>query len=182
MLPVLEAAEELAVDLEHHHLESFLGITCLMQVSTRDADFILDTLSLGPQLAQLAKIFENPNVVKVLHGADSDVLWLQRDFGIYIVNLFDTGRACRALGMPAGYASLLQHYCGVKTDKRFQMADWRQRPLSEEMAVYARTDTHYLLHLYDCLKVDLERKTQQQGSPAGQLLRQVWDTSKRVAL
>ena len=24
-------------------------------------------------------------------GADSDIIWLQRDFGIYVVNLFDTG-------------------------------------------------------------------------------------------
>jgi len=28
-----------------------------------------------------------------MHGADHDVLWLQRDFGLYLVNLFDTGQA-----------------------------------------------------------------------------------------
>ena len=28
----------------------------------------------------------------MLHGADRDVVWLQRDFGIYICNLFDTGQ------------------------------------------------------------------------------------------
>lgn len=27
-----------------------------------------------------------------MHGADRDVLWLQRDFGIYVANLFDTGQ------------------------------------------------------------------------------------------
>lgn len=31
-------------------------------------------------------------IVQVLHGADSDIAWLQRDFGLYIVNLFDTGQ------------------------------------------------------------------------------------------
>ena len=30
--------------------------------------------------------------MQVLHGADSDVKWLQRDFGLYIVNMFDTGQ------------------------------------------------------------------------------------------
>ena len=54
----------------------------------------------------------------MLHGSDSDVVWLQRDFGIYIVNLFDTGQAARVLGFPsAGLAYLLSHFCGVKVSK-----------------------------------------------------------------
>lgn len=27
-----------------------------------------------------------------MHGADRDIVWLQRDFGIYICNMFDTGQ------------------------------------------------------------------------------------------
>ena len=54
-------------------------------------------------------------VLKVLHGARSDVEWLQRDFGIVIRNMFDTYEACRVLGMSAkGLGNLLQHYCGVE--------------------------------------------------------------------
>ena len=30
------------------------------------------------------------NHLKVLHGCDSDVEWLQRDFSVYLVNVFDT--------------------------------------------------------------------------------------------
>lgn len=53
--------------------------------------------------------------MKVLHGADSDIVWLQRDFGIYVVNMFDTGQAARVLAFPsAGLAYLLSHLCGVK--------------------------------------------------------------------
>jgi exosome complex exonuclease RRP6 len=36
--------------------------------------------------------------LKVLHGAESDILWLQQDFSLYIVNLFDTYHASRVLG------------------------------------------------------------------------------------
>ena len=51
----------------------------------------------------------------MLHGADSDIVWLQRDFGIYVVNLFDTGQAARVLAYPsAGLAYLLSRMCGVK--------------------------------------------------------------------
>lgn len=35
---------------------------------------------------------------QVLHGANSDVVWLQRDFGLYIVGLFDTYHATKVLG------------------------------------------------------------------------------------
>jgi len=43
----------------------------------------------------------------------------------------------------------------MQADKRFQLADWRARPLTEEMLHYARSDTHYLLYCYDRLKVPL---------------------------
>jgi cation-transporting P-type ATPase D len=31
-------------------------------------------------------------VLQIFHGADNDVLWLQRDFHIYVVNMFDTAK------------------------------------------------------------------------------------------
>lgn len=57
-----------------------------------------------------------------------DVQWLQRDFGLYIVNLFDTGQASRVLDFPSySLAFLLKHYCSVIADKKYQLADWRLR-------------------------------------------------------
>ena len=37
--------------------------------------------------------------MQVLHGAESDIIWLQQDFNLYIVNLFDTYHASKVLGM-----------------------------------------------------------------------------------
>jgi len=102
LVDLLEGVSEFAVDLEHHDYRSFQGFLCLMQISTRTEDFLVDTLALRAHVSKLAKVFANPNIVKVLHGADSDVAWLQRDFGIYIVNLFDTGQAARVLGNKRG--------------------------------------------------------------------------------
>lgn len=51
----------------------------------------------------------------MLHGCDWDVLWLQRDFGIYIANLFDTGQATRVLQHKQfGLASIMERYAGIK--------------------------------------------------------------------
>lgn len=41
--------------------------------------------------------------------------WLQRDFGIYVINMFDTGQAARVLQYPGlGLKYLLQHFCSVQ--------------------------------------------------------------------
>lgn len=45
--------------------------------------------------------------------------------------------------------------CVPQADKQYQLADWRVRPLGPELLHYARSDTHYLLYIYDCMKVPL---------------------------
>lgn len=99
-----------------------------MQISTRTEDFLIDTLALRAHLHLLNECFTNPNIVKVLHGAKMDIEWLQKDFGVYVVNLFDTYHASHALEMGGhGLAYLLQHYCNIHVDKKYQLADWRIR-------------------------------------------------------
>ncbi|TYI47734.1 hypothetical protein E1A91_D13G195000v1 [Gossypium mustelinum] len=153
----LRNVDEFAVDLEHNQYRSFQGLTCLMQISTRTEDFIVDTLKLrihiGPYLRE---VFKDPMKKKVMHGSDKDILWLQRDFGIYLCNLFDTGQASRVLKLERNSLEhLLQHYCGVTANKEYQNADWRVRPLPDEMLRYAREDTHYLLYIYDLMRIKL---------------------------
>ncbi|XP_061184893.1 exosome complex component 10-like [Saccostrea echinata] len=156
ILDRLRKEEILAVDLEHHSYRTFQGITCLMQISTATEDFLIDTLSLRNDLSPLNEILTNPAVVKVFHGADSDIDWLQRDFGLYVVNMFDTGQAARVLNHARfSLAHLMEHYCNVTTDKQYQLADWRIRPLPEELMQYARDDTHYLLYIYHRMKQEL---------------------------
>uniref|UniRef100_A0A8C7WQJ6 Exosome complex component 10 n=1 Tax=Oryzias sinensis TaxID=183150 RepID=A0A8C7WQJ6_9TELE len=170
---------EFAVDLEHHSYRSFLGLTCLMQISTRDEDFIIDTLELRSEMYILNEAFTDPTIVKVFHGADSDIEWLQRDFGLYVVNLFDTHQGSRALHLARNSLDhLLRHFCNVDSDKRYQLADWRIRPLPNEMVQYARTDTHYLLYIYDCVRAQLLDSN--HGQPG--LLQSVWNKSKDISL
>jgi len=177
----LNCVKEIAVDLEAHSYRSFSGLTCLLQLSVRTngrmENFLIDTLAIPPKQTHkaLAALFANPDVVKVLHGAEHDVLWLQRDFSLYIVNMFDTGQACRALGLKAGYSFALKHFCGVATDKTHQLSDWRQRPLPENLQQYAITDTHYLLFIYDCARRALCESATSSVSA-------VLDASKRICL
>ena len=129
----------------------------------------------------MKKVMENPSIVKVMNGADMDTKWLQRDFNIHIHNLFDTYRAARKLGMAKlSYAYLLTHYCSVTTDKTYQTADWRQRPLPQEMLHYARMDTHYLLEIFDRLRSDLHQKALSMGLIPNEVFIEVYSASHEV--
>ena len=110
-----------------------------------------------------------------------DTKWLQRDFNIHIHNLFDTYRAARTLGLPKlSYAYLLTHYCSVTTDKTFQTADWRQRPLSQDMLHYARVDTHYLLQIFDRLRADIHQKALSMSLNPSEAFADVYSASHEV--
>lgn len=129
MLEELKQAEEIAVDLEHHDLRTYQGLLSLMQISTREKDWVVDTLRpWRHKLEILNEVFADPKIVKVFHGAFMDIIWLQRDLGLYIVGLFDTFHACVALNYPTkSLAYLLKHHVGFDADKKYQMADWRIR-------------------------------------------------------
>ncbi|XP_010515278.1 PREDICTED: protein RRP6-like 1 isoform X2 [Camelina sativa] len=181
----LQSVEEFAVDLEHNQYRSFQGLTCLMQISTRTEDYIVDTFKLwdhiGPYLREL---FKDPKKKKVMHGADRDIIWLQRDFGIYVCNLFDTGQASRVLKLERkSLEFLLKHYCGVAANKEYQNADWRIRPLPDVMTRYAREDTHYLLYIYDVMQIDLHimaKENEQSDSPLIEVYKRSYDVCMQL--
>ena len=161
MLDELKAAKEIAIDLEHHDYHSYIGLVSLVQISTRDRDWVVDTLKpWRRKLEVLNEVFADPSILKVCHGAHMDVIWLQRDLGLYLVGLFDTHHAARVLGYTGkSLAFLLKKFVNFDAQKQYQTADWRIRPLPNEMLDYARSDTHFLLYIYDCMRNELLDKT-----------------------
>jgi exosome complex exonuclease RRP6 len=70
MLAELKKAKEIAVDLEHHDFRSYQGLTSLMQISTREKDWIIDTLRpWRHKLEVLNEVFADPDIIKVYHVA-----------------------------------------------------------------------------------------------------------------
>ncbi|KAH8340929.1 hypothetical protein KR059_009787 [Drosophila kikkawai] len=175
-LEELRQAPQIAIDVEHHSYRTFMGITCLVQMSTRSKDYIFDTLTLRDEMHILNLVLTDPKKLKILHGADLDIEWLQRDLSLYIVNMFDTHRAAKALNMARlSLAFLLKHYLDLDVDKSLQLADWRMRPLPQQLVDYARQDTHFLIYVYERMTNDL---LQQQTEPG--LLNTVYQMSTDV--
>ncbi|CAI8595190.1 unnamed protein product [Vicia faba] len=185
MAAKLRSVNEFAVDLEHNQYRSFQGLTCLMQISTRSEDFVVDTLKLrihiGPHLRE---IFKDSSKRKVMHGADKDILWLQRDFGIYVCNLFDTGQASKVLKLERNSLEyLLHHFCEVSANKEYQNAEWRLRPIPDEMLRYAREDTHYLLYIYDSMRINLTslpKAPESSDSPLVEVYKRSYDVCMQL--
>jgi ribonuclease D len=155
---VASLAEEklISVDTESNGLHAFREQVCLIQFSTAQDDYLVDPLAIE-DLSPLAKIFSNPEIEKIFHASEYDLIVLQRDFGWKFANLFDTMIAARILGKKkVGLGGLIEAELGIKLAKRFQKADWGKRPIPADMLDYARLDTHYLIQLRRKLKDELK--------------------------
>ena len=156
LVEVLSQERILAVDTESNSLYAYQEQVCLIQFSTQAMDYLVDPLSLD-DLSSLSPIFSNPKIEKVFHAAEYDLICLKRDFDFKVINLFDTMVAASVLGKAEiGLGSILANEFGVQMDKRYQRANWGQRPLAEHLLDYARLDTHYLIRLRNRLKGELE--------------------------
>jgi ribonuclease D len=154
----LERQPRVAVDTESNSLHAYKEKVCLIQFSTPDTDYILDPLAVQ-DISALGPIFASPSIEKIFHAAEYDLICLRRDYEFSFANLFDTMQAGRILGRKqAGLDRLLEEKFGVKMNKRFQKADWAVRPLSRDLLLYVRLDTHYLIPLRDMLQEELETR------------------------
>jgi ribonuclease D len=148
----------IAVDTESNSLYAYQEQVCLIQFSTIRQDFLVDPIGLD-DLSPLAPVFSHPRIEKIFHAAEYDLICLRRDYNFDFDNLFDTMLAARILGRDAiGLGNLLEKEFGVKVDKRYQRANWGQRPLQPHMLSYAQLDTHYLIPLRHRMHSELQNR------------------------
>ncbi len=147
LLEVLASEPVVAVDTESNSLYAYGEQVCLIQFSVPDTDYVVDPLA-GLDMSLLAGFFADPEIQKVFHAAEYDVVCLKRDFDFRFANLFDTMWGARILGWPhVGLGDVLREHFGARTKKRYQRYNWGRRPLDPEALIYAAMDTHYLLPL-----------------------------------
>lgn len=148
----------LGVDTESNSLHAYRERLCLVQFSSAKEDALVDPLVVE-DLSPLAAVFSDAHIEKIFHAAEYDLIVIQRDYGFPFANLFDTMMAARILGRKkVGLGNMLEEEFGIKLEKRFQRADWGQRPLSAAQLEYARMDTHHLIELRNKLKAELETR------------------------
>src|SRR5690606_2201808 len=114
----LAEADIVAADTEAAGYHRYHDRVCLLQLATRDATYVVDTLAVT-DLSPLAGVFADPAREVVFHDADYDLRILNRDFGLVVRGLFDTKIAAQFLGEPGiGLASLAEKHLGVRLEKK----------------------------------------------------------------
>jgi ribonuclease D len=152
----LTSADALALDCEAAGFHRYSDRLCLVQLTTARETYVIDPTTVDTEL--LRAPLENPSLEVVMHGADFDLRLLSRDLGIHLRGLFDTQIAAQLLGEESvGLAALLESRLDVTLSKKYQRADWAERPLTEAMLEYAADDTRYLPRLAEILKDEVER-------------------------
>ena len=140
----LRSGGSIALDCEAAGFHRYSDRLCLVQVSTAAATYVVDPLAFDPS-DLLRETLEDPQREVIMHGADFDLRLLHRDLGIELHGLFDTQIAASLLGLESlGLASLLEDRFGVKLSKKYQRADWAERPLTAGMLDHPSADTVHL--------------------------------------
>jgi len=160
LLPRLQRAEALAVDIEGNGFHRYPEQICLIQLADERESFVLDPFGIS-DLSGLGALLGDPAIVKIFHCCEYDVRSLIRDFGFYTRNIFDTSVAAHFLGAnQLGLAATLKNFLGIEIpkSKSLQRQDWTLRPLSEEALWYAAGDVYFLPRMRQRLQADLESK------------------------
>ncbi len=157
---VIAASPWAAVDAEADSLHHYVEKLCLLQISVKGGDFVIDPL-VPLDLSELAKILADKMLL--FHGADFDVRIFKKTTEFRPKQMFDTMLAAQILGYDRfGLADLAEKICGVRLSKSSQKADWSRRPLTQEMLEYAAGDTKHLERIYLQMKKELQKLGRQE--------------------
>ncbi|TKR82750.1 hypothetical protein L596_016430 [Steinernema carpocapsae] len=159
LVTILNQQTKFALDVEFAGSGDF---TCLVQISTEDADYIIDPFALDKDdMSLLKEPFSNPKIFKVVHSPSSDKKALYKDFGLRLAEVVDTKRKMKYLRLdPPSLQHLVKLCCGMDLDKNCKRDNWTVRPLSEANIEYAAKDTHFLLFCAEWLQENIERRKQ----------------------
>ncbi len=147
----LASHTRIAVDTEAASFHRYVDRVYLVQVGNDSETALVDPLAFD-DLQPIGALLADAKLEVVFHDADYDLRILNRDYGFIARNIFDTRIAAQLAGEESvGLGALLDKYFQVAVNKKFQRADWSQRPLPREMIAYAADDTRYLLPLRDQL-------------------------------
>lgn len=158
----LDLGPEVAIDCETMGLNPHRDRLCVVQLSGGDGIAHLVQIDKGQTKApNLAKLIEDPNILKLFHFGRFDIAALFNAFGVTASPVYCTkiaSRLVRTYTDRHGLAKLLSELLGIDISKQQQSSDWGADQLTEAQIEYAASDVLYLHQLRDALNDMLDRE------------------------
>jgi ribonuclease D len=153
----------IAVDTETLGLNPHRDRLCVVQLSRGDgtAD-VVQIANDGTRPAVLARLLDDPGVLKIFHFARFDLAVLFNRLGVMPRPVYCTkiaSRLTRTYTDRHGLKDLVRELLGIELSKQQQSSDWGADTLSPDQLDYAASD---VLHLH-ALKEKLDARLAREG-------------------
>ncbi len=149
----LKGVPAITVDTEFLRDNTYWPKLCLLQIAGPEDAATIDPLAPGLELAPVTALFDDPNMVKVLHSGRQDLEIFYQLNNRLPAPVFDTQIAAMVCGFgeSVGYDTLVRKTTGASIDKGSRFTDWARRPLSDAQVDYALGDVTHLRDVYKVL-------------------------------
>ena len=147
----------IGIDTEFVRERTWRADLGLVQLSDGKKVWLVDPLKTGP-LDPLSTLFEDKDIVKILHAPSEDLDVLFYTTGAVPNPLFDTQTACAMLGesLQMGYHTTVEWLLNITIDKGETRSNWCKRPLRPAQLHYAALDVCLLPMMHRQLSTGLE--------------------------
>lgn len=132
---------------------------CLVQVFDGVNSVIIDPFCISNDALKL--LFENPNILKVMYDAGSDLSLMKNSADIEIKSILDLRPATELLNYEKkDLHSVIAFELGIILEKKrkYQRYNWTKRPIAREAIDYAINDVVHMLALRDIILAKLFAK------------------------
>lgn len=142
--------DPVGIDTEFMRVRTFHPIPALYQLAGENGVTLVDARAPG-DFAALKALLLAPAHTKIMHSASEDFEVIAHHLDLRPANVVDTqiAHAFLAPDYSASYATLVEHYAGVRIDKHETRSDWLQRPLTAQQLAYASEDVLYLRPIWE---------------------------------
>jgi len=158
----LDLGPIVAIDCETMGLNPMRDRLCVVQMSGGDGHSHIVQIEKGQTEApNLARMLEDPKVLKLFHFGRFDIAAMYHAFGALAAPVYCTKIASRLIRTYTdrhGLKNLTQELLGVDLSKQQQSSDWGAEDLTEAQLEYAASDVLYLHRLREELDARLARE------------------------
>eukprot|EP00850_Spirogloea_muscicola_P019046 SM000182S03936 [mRNA] locus=s182:252758:256798:+ [translate_table: standard] len=169
----VESARDLQAAKNQLLLASNVGIDCewkanhtkgegqnkvaTLQLATSEYAYVFDVIRLAAEVPDLLgdclySLFQDSTILKLGYGVRNDLARLAASYPMLTCFHLCTPvldlHTLAGKGQKGGLSQLAKRTLGLPLDKRVQMSDWEQRPLSEQQIKYAAMDAVCLLPIF----------------------------------